>query len=97
MHVLALPPLPANASADQAEAWLAAFGEATAPTQAEEARVYRANAALFRGERDKAMHLALGVDADSPKRTCLMALADIAELHAQQQDADADRLDPLPF
>jgi hypothetical protein len=92
-----LPKLPANASAYQAEAWLAAYRKARRPTPKEEAAFQHKEAALFRVERDRALRFAEGLEPGDPKHTCLHALADIAELYAQRCDREADRLDPLPF
>lgn len=91
-----LPRLPAHASADQADAWLAAFAKCRVPTAKEQAAQWAHDAELFRRERDNAMRLA-STQGDADKVTCLMVLADIAELHAQRCDAEAQQLDPLPF
>jgi len=96
-HVLELPALPADASPDQGEAWLAAFARAHLPSAAEHAASWVRHAALFRAERDRALRASERLAPADPKYVCLHALADIAELHAQRCDAEAQRIDPLPF
>lgn len=94
---LDLPRLPDNASVAQAEAWLDAYRKARRPTPAEEAAWQQRLAAQLRQDRDMALCFAEEFAVGDPKHICLHALADIAELHAQRCDANAQRLDPVPF